>query len=94
MESIGDGETFFVNVVLEDGEGTVDEEESGGTQSKVKPLTPEEVYRRWLERQKDESGKAGLTVLVLRRSTSCGRRGAAGWPKGMAKMSKKKKMPG
>ncbi len=34
MEAISNRETFFVNVVLEEGEGTADKEESGGTKGR------------------------------------------------------------
>jgi hypothetical protein len=64
MEAIKVGETFFVNVVLEDEESTADKKVSGGTQSKVEPLTPEEEYKRWLDRQTDKRKRQGRPHCV------------------------------
>ncbi len=96
MEAIGDGETFFLSTwCLKMGRALLTKKRVVIPRARLSLSHLKKNTRDgWLDRRTKGSDKAGLTVLVLRRSTACGRRGIAGWPKEIAKTSKKKKMPG
>jgi hypothetical protein len=73
MEAAEDGETFFVNVAV--GEG----EESTMMRKKFSSLW-KSVRGGWKGKRPKRTCEVILTVSVMKKNTSCGRKGEADWP--------------